>query len=112
MSQLPLGSLGAPTMPEAIAQGEAAMEATWKAADEAWLSAAGALITRMRPGRTFIAEDIVLWLADHGHTTRNAKAIGPVMKRAASDGLIEKTGGARPARTSHGSLKPEWRRCL
>lgn len=41
-------------------------------------------------------------------TNPNNKAIGPVIRRCADAGLIAKTGRTRPARTSHGSPKPEW----
>ena len=99
-----------PTLPEAIQQGQEAIGVVDAHADHVWKVSATGHIQRMDRGHTFIAEEVVIHLAEEGLATSNAKAIGAVIQRAARAGLIVKTGHALPARTSHGSLKPEWRR--
>ena len=99
-----------PTLEEAIEAGNEGMARAAQAADAAWTAAAERYIESMPLGRLFIGEDVVIAVEEAGHRTTNRKAIGPVINRAARARLIAKTGQARPARTSHGSLKPEWTR--
>jgi hypothetical protein len=99
-----------PSLTEAVAQGRASAEAAERWADAAWVNRAEAIIRGFLPGRCFLAEDVVIQLAEEGESTSNAKAIGGIIQRLARGHIIEKTGNAMRARTSHGSLKPEWTR--
>lgn len=96
------------TMEEAIAAGERAMQLVDEAAEVAWKAMAEDVIRWLDTGACFIAEDIVEAVTARGYATSNNKAIGPVVQRCARSGWIAKTGRMRPARTSHGSPKPEW----
>lgn len=100
------------TLEDALAQGELAQKRVLYAADPAWVREVEAVVLSLWSGQTFIAEDVVSYVATNtsGIKTPNNKAIGPIIKRLAREGYIRKTGRARPARTSHGSLKPEWER--
>jgi hypothetical protein len=99
-----------PTMAEAKIAGAVGQAMSEASADTRWLVAAEGYVNALPIGHRFIAEDVVIALRADGITTTNAKAIGPVIARLARDGLIVKTGHARGARTSHGSMKPEWQR--
>lgn len=102
--------LDAPTLEEAVALADRAMAETAELADQQWLLAAEGWIKSRPLGSTFIAEECVLALAELGFSTGNRKAIGPVMKRMSRGGVIVPTGSVRRARTSHGAMKPVWRR--
>ena len=102
--------LDAPTLEEAVELADRAMAEAAELADVEWLNAAETMIRSWDRGDTFIAEDVVLNLAVLGYSTGNRKAIGPVMKRMSREGVIVPTGSARRARTSHGAMKPIWRR--
>jgi hypothetical protein len=95
------------TMEEAIAAGERAMALVEEAAEAEWKAECHRVIEYLDAGMTFIAEEIVGYV-NLTFATPNNKAIGPVIRRCANAGLIRKTGRTRPARTSHGSPKPEW----
>ena len=103
-------ALEPPTLAEAMAQADQAMAAALEAADTQWARAVEDAIWIKPAGFEFIGEDIVLSLVKVGMTTSNAKAIGPIIRRLAKTGVITATGNARRAKTSHGSLKPVWRR--
>jgi hypothetical protein len=94
---------------EAIAAGVEGMAAAEGNADPDWLKRAYDWVKGRPPGWKLIAEDIVLELAEQGCKTHNNKAIGPVMKRLAKEGVIVLTGELRRAQTSHGAYRPVWR---
>lgn len=100
-----------PTLEEAVAEGERRMAEAWEQADREWSVAIERwILFHLGPGDTFIAEDAVIAVSDRGYRTTNAKAVGAIVKALSRRGVIEPTGDARRARTSHGSLKPVWRR--
>lgn len=96
-----------PTLERAREMGDEAQSSVERHANGDWLDAAYNHIWLLTLGTRFIAEDVVIAIERHGHFTVNRKAIGPIISRAARQGLIVRCG-ARAARTSHGSLKPEW----
>jgi hypothetical protein len=60
-------------------------------ADERWKEAAdkvGRVLARFRP--SFTSEDILIALEEEGFSTHENRALGPVMRRLVSDGIIEK----------------------
>lgn len=97
-----------PSLDDAHALGAVSQAAVQEHADNEWLASAGLWVIRLPVGARFIAEDVVIGVEALGHSTHNRKAVGPVIASLARAGVIEKTGAARAARTSHGSLKPEW----
>lgn len=99
------------TLDEAVSEGDRRMAEAWEQADAAWSLAIERWILRRREGAEFIAEDAVLWAAAVGFTTTDSRAAGAIVKALSRRGAIEPTGKARRAKTSHGSLKPVWRRC-
>lgn len=97
------------TIEQAIAAGQQAIDQVELHADESWKDFALLCIVNRRPGMTFMAEHIAALVNGRGYTTHDNRAMGAVIRKAARLGLIERCGAA-PARTSHGSLKPIWRR--
>lgn len=101
---------GQPTLFDAVAAGRAGTDAAASHADPRWLDAARWHIRALLPGQTFLAEQIARSVEERGLVTSDRRALGAVIREAASAGLIEPAGFA-PARTSHGSPKRLWRRC-
>ncbi len=95
------------TTPATIAQ---AIHGSAAAANPAWLSAIEQEIIALPIGAEFITEDVIRRVEAKGTATGNRRACGAIVSRLARDGYIEKTGHARPAVSSHLSLKPIWRR--
>lgn len=100
-----------PTLEESVIAGQEAI-AERPGLEPLWNRLAKAAILSMSPGRCFLAEDVVEQLAEAGYLAPDARAIGGVVQRLARAGCIERTGKFRPARSSHGSPKPEWRRAF
>jgi hypothetical protein len=78
--------------------------------DPEWWQSALDTIRDMPAGREFLAEEIVCALRERGIETYDNRAAGAVIRAAKSHGLIESVG-AKPAASSHGSLKYLWKRC-
>ena len=97
-----------PTLEEATEQGRAAVESI---PDTAWSQAAESIVLSMAAGVCFLAEEIVERLERLGQPAPDRRAMGAVIQRLSRARAIERTGRHLPARTSHGSPKPEWRRC-
>jgi len=85
---------------EALAQVDAAADAAWK--EEAW----AAMVAYLETHEEFFVDD--LW-EDGLSQPREARAIGPIILRAASQGLMKKTSKSRPSVRSNMSIKPIWR---
>lgn len=100
----------APALTEALAEGERRAAEAFELAEAQWCRAVESWILLLPKGSEFIAEDAVLAVGAHGFTTPNRKAVGAIVKALSRHGVISPTGSARRARTSHGSLKPVWRR--
>lgn len=100
----------APSPAEAKRLGDERSRQAWDAADASWRLAARLVVIAMPEGTWFLAEDVVCDVNERGFRTRNAKAIGHVLKSLAKAGLIRRTDEVRRARTSHGSYKPVWER--
>ncbi|MDE2101509.1 MAG: hypothetical protein KGL39_29965 [Patescibacteria group bacterium] len=103
------GDLFAPPLEEAVEAGREASEEVARG-DKHWCHAAEVLILALDPGTCFLAEDIVERLAFVGQHPADGRSMGAVMRSLSRAHLIEKSGRHLPARTSHGSYKPEWRR--
>lgn len=58
----------------------------------------------------FICDDV--WTTGGLDSTREDRALGPVMQRAARNGWCVRTMAGRPSARSHGSPKPVWRSLL
>ena len=97
----------ATTMANTISQAAGAAAA---GANPAWLAAIEQTIIAMPVGAEFLTEEIIKRVERTGIATGNRRACGALVSRLARDGYIEKTGRARPAMSSHLSLKPVWRR--
>jgi len=90
----------------ALRAGQDAIRAVSEAADPAWCIAAleAVRLTCVRH-REFISDDV--W--DSGlDSTREDRALGPIMLEAKRLGYCCKTDRTRPSRRSHGSGKPIW----
>ncbi len=83
---------------------EAAASARWKE------EALEAIFVTCCGRQTFISDDI--WEAGSLPSTREDRALGPVMLRAARLGWCQKTQTARPSVRSHLSGKPIWESLL
>jgi hypothetical protein len=83
------------------------IESAAEHADPEWTTAALDAIRDMPAGRRFLAEEIVCALRERGIETYDARAAGAVIRAAKSHKMIESCG-ARPAASSHGSLKYLW----
>lgn len=84
-----------------------ALEAVEAAADPDWMDIAwAALVTYLETHRTMFVDD--LW--DTGlPEPRESRALGPLILRAARDGLMAKSGEFRKSVRSHLTEKPVWR---
>jgi hypothetical protein len=95
------------TLDGARKERDKALERVDRAADADWktwaLSAVERTAVRLE---TFISDDV--WESGL-EATREDRALGPVLLRAARFGWITKTDRVRPSRRSHGSGKPVWR---
>jgi hypothetical protein len=78
--------------------------------DAEWFQAALDAIRDMPAGREFMAEEIVCALRERGIRTYDNRAAGAVIRAAKSHKMIDSCG-AKPAASSHGSLKYLWKRC-
>lgn len=75
-----------------------------------WLDAAFVLLQRFaaEQRKPFLTEDFRSWAHAHGlELPHDGRAFGPVLQRAARDGLIARAGFA-PASSSNRSPKPLW----
>jgi hypothetical protein len=94
------------TLPEAQAEAAIAMERVEQAAERDWLDVAFEAVERTcREMPSFISDDV--WKRDLP-STREDRALGPVLVKAAKAGLCHKTSALRPSVRSHGSGKPVW----
>lgn len=95
------------TLDGAREERDKALERVEKHADPHWKTYALAAVERTAVRlETFISDDV--WESGL-EPTREDRALGPVLLRAARFGWIEKTDRVRPSRRSHGSGKPVWR---
>jgi hypothetical protein len=80
------------------------------AADKHWRQDALEAVKRTcRELDTFISDDV--W--EHGlDSTREDRALGPILQKAAREGWCVKTDRVRPSRRSHMAGKPVWRSLL
>lgn len=86
---------------EGIRRVEAGAEVEWK--DTAW----NILIGYLRVHPDFFVDD--LWKRTNLPWPQEARAIGPIILRAARSGYIVKTGEYRPSVRSNMSIKPVWK---
>jgi hypothetical protein len=94
------------TLDEARAQAEHAITAVELCSNREWAAIALEAVHQVALSReTFISEEV--W--DTGlPSTREDRALGPVLRKAAVLGWIRRTDRTRPSRRSHGSGKPVW----
>ena len=79
-------------------------------AEAEWMKRAKQIIADQPIGSEFLAEDLVDAIESTGLTTHTRKALGPVIRNAARDGLIVKTGEYRPALRGHCRPMPVWKK--
>ncbi len=104
MSQLSLDEL----LEAARAERDQALRQVDDAADPDWKDVAYAALERTaRLLPEFISDDV--WATGGLTSTREDRALGPVFRRAARDGLCVKTDRTRPSVRSHLTGKPVWR---
>ena len=92
------------------AAAERGMTEVLENASPKWVTEADRIIRNLVPGTRFIGEQIVEMVKNRGFETHDLRAMGPVMRRLATEGIITKTPEYRAARSSHGSPKPVWKR--
>lgn len=96
------------SLEDAIAERDVALERVEASSDEEWRDRAFAAVRQTCEQREqFISDDI--WTISQLDSTREDRALGPVLLRAARAGLCIKTDRVRPSTRSHGSGKPVWR---
>lgn len=86
------------------------MHAAARSADPDWTRAVRDAVLDLKPGKTFMVEDLLDAVAVAGYSTRDQRAVGSIINTLSREGRIVRTGKYRPARTSNGSLRAEWRR--
>jgi uracil-DNA glycosylase family 4 len=91
-----------------VAQRDAAVAAVAANADPDWMTLAwDTLVKYLHTHPEFFVDD---WWADTGlPEPREARALGPVVMRAARKGLMEKSGNFRKSIRSNMTEKPVWR---
>lgn len=94
---------------DAIERRDTGMEHAAMGAAPDWSGEAMAAIIALPRGTEFLAEEIRAGLDRLGITTRDRRALGPVIMAARRGGLIVPVGAGR-AKTSNLSLKPRWQR--
>ena len=96
------------SMHEAIAARDRALDQVAKAADARWKEHALQCVRRTcEQLPDFISDDI--WTTGGLDSTREDRALGPIMLQAARRGWAVKTDRVRPSVRSHGSGKPVWK---
>lgn len=96
---------------EAVAETREAIESVEENADRLWLDLALAAVKRVCLALPdFISDDI--WGIGGLTSTREDRALGPVLMKAKKHGWCVKTDRGRPSRRSHMALKPVWRSLL
>lgn len=77
-------------------------------ADDEWKDRASALLDAyLRQHPEFFVDDF--WRESALDAPREARALGPIIQRAAREGRIVKTGNYRPSVRSNLTPKPVWR---
>jgi DNA polymerase len=78
------------------------------AADPTWMSAAwDALVVYLRTHETFFSDDF--WAGTSLERPKESRALGPVVLRAARQGLMRKSGEFRKSAASNMTEKPVWK---
>lgn len=99
------------SMSDAIAARDQALQQVDENADQAWKEHALACVRRTcEQLPDFISDDI--WTTGGLDSTREDRALGPIMLQAARKGWAVKTDRVLPSVRSHGSGKPVWRSLL
>lgn len=103
----PAREIHVPSLFDALAEGEAAMESVARHAGEEWCDYARRWIMQhVSPNGLFITDD--LWRAGLDPAGNDGRAIGLVIRRLKIDGVIEATGEFRRSALSHGRPNPVW----
>lgn len=92
---------------DAARRRDEALERVADAADPDWMAAAwGALVEYLRVHPIFFVDDF--WNETQLVRPRESRALGPVVLRAAREGLMKKSGAYRPSVASNMTAKPCW----
>jgi uracil-DNA glycosylase family 4 len=93
---------------QAILARDTALAAVEDAADPDWMDEAwDALVAWLRTHEEFFVDD--WWAGTQLAVPRESRALGPIVMRAARQGLMEKTGEFRKSVRSNMTEKPVWR---
>lgn len=96
------------TIDQALAARDVQLARVDEHADPEWKTRALAAVRRTcEQLPDFICDDV--WTTGDLDSTREDRALGPVMQRAARNGWCVRTMAGRPSARSHGSPKPVWR---
>jgi uracil-DNA glycosylase len=77
------------------------------AADPSWMAAAwDAIVEYLKSHQVFFVDDF--WIETELERPRESRALGPVVLRAAREGLMKKSGEFRPSTASNMTAKPCW----
>lgn len=96
------------SLDQARAARDRALQQVDENADQAWKEHALQCVRRTcEQLPDFISDDI--WTTGGLDSTREDRALGPIMRRAAALGWMERTDRVRPSVRSNGSPKPVWR---
>lgn len=92
----------------AVLARDAGMDAVATGADPDWMAQAwDALVAWLQTHDEFFVDDF--WVGTQLAMPREARALGPIVMKAAREGLMEKTGTFRRSFRSNLSEKPVWR---
>lgn len=95
-----------PTLFDALQQADEAIERVEKNADPEWMEAATrAVWERSRLGETFTTDEVMEDLESVNVSTHDARALGPVIRKAIKRGMITEVGMTR-SRRRHGTRIP------
>lgn len=98
-----------PTLFDALAEADEAIARVEQHADEDWMMFARAALWKRAQSQTdFTTDDIMEDISLHNVTTHDARALGPVVRRALRSGTISEVGMTR-SRRRHGARIPVYR---
>ena len=92
---------------EAKAEAAEAMARAERHANEMWKAECARVIYRLaQSGNPFTTDEVMTIMGKSGHTTHEPRALGPIVRRATSKGVIKRTGNYAKSTRRHSSEIP------